>query len=93
MADDVIPDPEPVELEPGDLEPLKALDRSNRLGRTAVQVGIPAAIVGIFSWLARLKGIDLDPGEGTDLPADVAGYFVAVIAYGISVVMNRPPKP
>lgn len=79
--------------DPTENEPLEALDRSNRIGRTALQVGIPAAIVGIGSWLARLRGVDLDPGEGIDLPADVAGYFVALIAFGISARMNRRPTP
>lgn len=72
---------------------LGELDRSDRIGRTAVQVGIPAAVVGIGSWLARLNGVDLDPGAGIDLPADVAGYFVALIAFALSFRMNRRPKP
>ena len=58
-------------------------------GRTAVQVGIPAALVGIGSWVARLAGLDLDPGDGVDLPADVAGYFVAVLTVGLAFRMNR----
>jgi hypothetical protein len=58
-------------------------------GRTAVQVGVPAALVGIGSWAARLAGIDLDPGPGVDLPADVAGYFVAVVTVGLAFAMNR----
>jgi hypothetical protein len=58
-------------------------------GRTAVQVGVPAALVGIGSWAARLAGIDLDPGAGVDLPADVAGYFVAVVTVGLAFAMNR----
>jgi hypothetical protein len=69
-----------------------AADRSNRVGRTSLQVGIPAAIVGIGSWLARLKHVDLDPGAGVDLPADVAGYFVALATFILAYRMNRPPK-
>lgn len=57
-------------------------------GRTAVQVGIPAALVGIGSWVARLNGVDLDPGAGIDLPADVAGYFVAVLTVALAWRMN-----
>lgn len=57
-------------------------------GRTAVQVGVPAAVVGIGSWAARLSGIDLDPGAGVDLPADVAGYFVAVVTVALAFLMN-----
>lgn len=89
--------PEPIEVEraAGDVVtgPLDELDRSARIGRTALQVGIPAAIVGIGSWAARLGDLDLDPGAGVDLPADVAGYFVALIAFGLCVFMNRRPKP
>lgn len=77
---------------PDELEDLKTLDRSNKVGRTSVQVGVPAAIVGIGSWVARLAGVDLDPGAGVDLPADVAGYFVAVIAVVLAGWMNRAPK-
>ena len=86
---------EPGEI-PGEVlavEELGELDRSDRIGRTALQVGIPAAIVGIGSWAARLADLDLDPGAGVDLPADVAGYFVALIAFGLSARMNRRPKP
>lgn len=92
-----MPEPEeiPATLEhfdDGAIAGLGELDRSDRIGRTALQVGIPAAIVGIGSWLARLNGVDLDPGAGIDLPADVAGYFVALIAFGLSFGMNRRPK-
>ena len=91
---DEIPEPLEVELVPGEeaTGPLAELDRSDRIGRTALQVGIPAAIVGVGSWLARLNGVDLDPGAGIDLPADVAGYFVALIAFALSARMNRRPK-
>ena len=64
-----------------------AADRAR--GRTAVQVGIPAALVGIGSWAARLAHLDLDPGPGMDLPADVAGYFVAVLTVLLAFRMNR----
>jgi hypothetical protein len=71
------------------LDALAAVDRSSRVGRTAVQVGTPAAIVGIGSWLARLADLDLDPAAGVDLPADVAGYFVALTSTAIAWLMNR----
>lgn len=67
-----------------------AADRAR--GRTAVQVGIPAALVGIASWAARLGHLDLDPGMGVDLPADVAGYFVAVLTVALAFRMNRKSK-
>lgn len=66
--------------------------RSSRIGRTAVQVGIPAAIVTIGVWAARLAGVDLDPGPGTDLPPDVVAAFVAVVGTGIAWRMNRRPR-
>jgi hypothetical protein len=75
---------------PSKAEENSAADRAR--GRTAVQVGIPAAIVGIGSWLARLYDIDLDPGVGVDLPADVAGYFVAVLTVALAFRMNRKSK-
>lgn len=74
---------------PSDAQQAVTADRAR--GRTAVQVGIPAALVGIGSWLARLWHVDLDPGAGVDLPADVAGYLVAVLAYLLVLRMN--PKP
>lgn len=73
-------------LIPSRAEENSAADRAR--GRTAVQVGIPAALVGIGSWLARLNGVDLDPGTGIDLPADVAGYFVAVLTVALAWRMN-----
>lgn len=75
------------------LEDLAELGRTRAIARTGLQVGIPAALVGIGSWLARLKGVDLDPEDGVDLPADVAGYFVAVLAWLACWGMNRKPKP
>jgi len=71
------------------LEDLGDLDRGSRVGRTAVQVGVPAAILGIATWAARLAGLDLDPGAGVDLPADVAGYWVAIGTFAMSLRMNR----
>lgn len=73
---------------PGEAE-LRRVDARGRIGNTAVQVGIPAAIVGLGSWICALLHIDLDPGAGTDMPAQVAGYFVAVIGSGIAWLMNR----
>lgn len=70
----------------------RAKERATRIARTGVQVSVPAAIVGIASWLARLNHLDLDPGAGIDLPADVAGYFVAVLATIGAWAMNRKPK-
>lgn len=75
---------------PSTAEKNAAVDRAR--GRTSIQVGIPAALVGIGSWWMRLHHVDLDPGAGTDLPADVAGYFVAVVGLGLAFAMNRKTK-
>lgn len=61
-------------------------------GRTSVQVGIPAALVGFGSYLFRMAHVDLDPGAGSDLPADVSGYLVALLAYVLVVRMNPKKK-
>lgn len=71
---------------PSEAEQNAGADRAR--GRTAIQVGLPAAIVGIGSWAARLAGWDLDPASGMDLPAEVAGYFVAIVATGLAFWMN-----
>lgn len=72
-----------------ELEELSTIDRQARVGRTAVQVGIPTAIVGVGTWAARLAGIDLDPGAGVDMPAEVVGYFIALVTIAIAWSMNR----
>jgi hypothetical protein len=72
-----------------DLEAVGALDRSNRVGRTAVQVGTPAAAVTLVTWLCRLGGIDLDPGNGVDMPADVSAAWVGIATVLTAWAMNR----
>ena len=67
-----------------------AADRA--VGRTVVQVGIPTAVVGIGVWLMRLLDVDLDPGAGRDLPADVVGYFIAVATWAGARTMNPRRK-
>lgn len=71
------------------LDDLAEVDRDGRVGRTVVQVGIPVAIVGIFTWAAGLAGLDLDKGPGTDMPAEVVGYWVGVVTGLIAWWMNR----
>lgn len=73
------------------LDALAQIDREGRVGRTVVQVTIPTAIVGIGTWLCAMLGVDLDPGAGTDLPAEQVGYFIAVVTGLIAWVMNRRP--
>lgn len=92
VADDAAPvvgeavEPPAAAVVPSVAQQSATADRAR--GRTAVQVGIPAAIVGIGSWAARLADLDLDPGAGVDLPADVAGYFVALLTVVLAFRMN-----
>lgn len=57
-------------------------------GRTGIQVSTPFAILTIGTWILRLADVDLDPGPGVDLPAEVAGAWVAVIALVLAFRMN-----
>lgn len=70
----------------------QAADRQNRIGKTTVQVGTPTALVTIGTWLARLYDVDLDPGAGVDLPAEVAAAFVGVLTVVLAFRMNRKPS-
>ena len=72
------------------LEDLAEVDRAGRVGRTTTQVGVPAALVAIGAWVARLAGLDLNPLEGVEeMPADVVAAFVAVFTVGLARHMNR----
>lgn len=84
--------PEPAKTETEKLEDLDAVDRSNKIGRTLVQVGIPTAIVGVGTWLCALLGVDLDPGAGRDLPAEQTGYFIAIVTGLMAWRMNRAKR-
>lgn len=61
-------------------------------GRTTIQAGLPTILVGIAVYLLRLWNVDLDPGAGKDIPADVAGYFVGLATIGIAWRMNPKRK-
>lgn len=81
-----------------DLEALSAAvevaaHKQNAVGRTALQVSTPAALVTIGTWWARRQGMDLDPGAGVDLPAEVASAFTGVVATLLAVAMNRRTSP
>lgn len=78
---------------PADVAALEELSRSRAIGRTVTQVSVPAAIVGVGGWLAGLLGLDLDKGAGIDLPSDVSGYLVALLAAALCWRMNRKTKP
>lgn len=74
------------------LDDLAAVDADGRRGRTATQVGAPAAFVVIGTWAARLANLDLDPGAGVDMPADVTAAWIFVVAMVLAWWMNRRPK-
>lgn len=74
---------------PSELEELGALDRESRIGRAATQVGIPTAVVVIATWFAALLKIDLDPGAGRDMPANVVAAWIAVVTVALAWRMNR----
>jgi hypothetical protein len=82
----------PTKTETDKLNDLQETDSQGRIGRTLVQVGIPTAIVGIGTYLCALAHIDLDPGPGKDMPADVVGYFIAITTGIGAVLMNRKPR-
>lgn len=74
------------------IQPSDAQQRSDargRIGNTAVQTGIPGAVIVIGTWVCALGHIDLDPGPGTDMPAAVVGAFGALLTVLIAWKMNR----
>lgn len=76
------------------LDELAHLDSEGRVGRTAMQVGVPASLVVIAHWAARLAGIDLDPNAaGVDMPAEVVAAWIAVVTVVLARWMNRPANP
>lgn len=64
-------------------------DAKGRVGNTVTQVGVPVGLVIIGTWAARLAGIDLDPGAGVDMPAEVTGAFIGVATWAMATWMNR----
>lgn len=87
----VAPRPHAAELR-ADLEELGRIDQAGRFGRTAAQVGPPSAFVVIGTWAARLAGLDLDPGPGVDMPADVVAAWISAVALIAAWWMNRPRR-
>lgn len=64
-----------------------AADRAR--GRTAVQAGVPGALVILAEWGCALADLDLDPwSDGTGLPGTVAGALVALITVALAFRMN-----
>jgi hypothetical protein len=93
MPDGEMPVPvtgEPVEVSgvvPSPAE--QRADAKGRVGNTVTQVGVPASLVAIGTWAFRLGGVDLDPGAGVDMPAEIVGAFIAVGTWAMARWMNR----
>lgn len=76
------------------LEALGDMAAERARGRTVVQVGIPAALVTVAAWLARLVGLDLNPlPDAEDLPTEVTAAFIALATAGIARRMNPTSTP
>lgn len=74
-----------------DLDALGEVDRQNRVARTTVQVGVPGALVIVGTWVASLAHLDLDPGAGRDIPANVTAALIVLITAVLAAGMNRKP--
>ena len=75
-----------IEFTPSEAEQNAGADRAR--GRTALQVGIPGALVVIGSWMARLGNLDLDPGAGVDMPANVTAAWIILVTVALAIRMN-----
>lgn len=64
-------------------------DGRRRINTAVTYVTPPTAVVVIITWLARLFHLDLDPGAGSDMPADVTGAFVALGTWLMAHRANR----
>lgn len=77
------------------LDELEAVDRSNRVGRTAIQAGTSAAVVTVVEYGAAYPGWDLDPwdsGIQAHFPPVFTGALFTLIAALLAWWMNRPGK-
>lgn len=84
-------DPPAAAVIPSQAEENSAADRAR--GRTAVQTGIPTALVIILVWLLRLNGIDLNPmPDVDDVPPEVATALAMVLANVLAFRMNPKKK-
>lgn len=73
----------------------RAEDRADahaRIGRTAIQAGGPGAVIVVANWAATLAGLDLDPGAGRDLPANVVAAVGVLLTIAAAWAMNRPAR-
>jgi hypothetical protein len=74
-------------IHPSVAEQNTAADRAR--GRTAIQAGIPGALIIIAEYLFALADVDLDPySDGTGLPGAVAGAVGAILTVALAVRMN-----
>lgn len=72
---------------PSQAEENSAADRAR--GRTAMQVGLPGALVAIGAWVARLAGLDLNPlADAEDMPTEITAAFIVVLTVGLAFRMN-----
>ena len=99
VADGPIPDPvrgeivetDLVSVQPSVADQNLAADRAR--GRTAVQVGLPGAVVAIGAWFARLHGLDLDPlPEAENMPPEIVAAFIVVATVVMAFRMNPKTK-
>lgn len=75
------------------LAELAEVERSNRVGRTVVQVGTPAAGFTLLEWALAFPGLDLDPltdGVQHSFPNGVKEALIVLTAWAIARYMNRP---
>ena len=75
------------------LAELAEVDRSNKVGRTVVQVGAPAAFFTLTEWFLAYFDVDLDPiedGIQQQLPNGVKEALIVLGAWAIARYMNRP---
>lgn len=65
-------------------------DTSRPIGRTAIQAGTPGALLVVATWVCKMFHVDLDPGAGVDMPADVSVALASLLTVGMAWLMNRP---
>lgn len=75
------------------LAELAEVERSNRVGRTVVQVGASAAGFTLVEYALAYLNVDLDPlteGVQHQIPNGVKEALIVVGAWAIARYMNRP---
>lgn len=64
-------------------------DAKSRIGNTAVQAGTPGALLIVAGWACQMGNVDLAPGAGTDLPANVSAAIASLLTVVMAWLMNR----